>query len=83
LLHSHIFPRFLDSISVFFATYSLRHAGVIIQGDHKVSVYLTIIVQLSGPQRLFDHPVPALTLAATISDTLHLTLTSTTMTNGE
>ena len=29
----------------------------LIQGDQKVSVYLTITVQLSGARRLFDHPV--------------------------
>jgi hypothetical protein len=28
-----------------------------IQGDQKVSVHLTITVQTSGAQRLFDHPV--------------------------
>jgi len=27
------------------------------QGDQKVSVHLTITVQSSGAQRLFDHPV--------------------------
>jgi len=29
----------------------------IIQSDQKVSVHLTTTVQLSGAQRLFDHPV--------------------------
>jgi hypothetical protein len=28
-----------------------------VQGDQKVSVHLTITVQSSGAQRLFDHPV--------------------------
>ena len=28
-----------------------------LQGDQKVSVHLTITVQSSGAQRLFDHPV--------------------------
>jgi len=33
---------------------STRKEGVV-QGDQKVSVYLTITVQSSGVQRLFDH----------------------------
>jgi hypothetical protein len=28
-----------------------------VQGDQKVSVQLTIVLQSSGAQRLFDHPV--------------------------
>jgi len=30
---------------------------LIVQGDQKVSVHLTITVQISGAQRPFDHPV--------------------------
>jgi len=33
----------------------------LIHGDQKVSVNLTITVQLSGAHRLFDHPVILLT----------------------
>jgi len=29
----------------------------VLQGDQKVSVYPVITIQLSGAQRLFDHPV--------------------------
>jgi len=31
--------------------------SVVTQGNQKVSVHLTITVQSSGAQRLFDHPV--------------------------
>jgi len=34
-----------------------RDSESLIQGDQKVSVHLTITVQLSGAQRIFDHLV--------------------------
>jgi hypothetical protein len=30
---------------------------IIVQGDQKVSVHLTILLQSSGTQKLFDNPV--------------------------
>jgi hypothetical protein len=32
-------------------------AAVLVQDDQKVSMHLMVIIQSSGAQRLFDHPV--------------------------
>jgi hypothetical protein len=44
----------------------LRMHGVI-RDDQKVSVHLTITLQSSGAERLFDHPVPLLPYTSSCS----------------
>jgi len=46
-------------------------SNILVQGDQKVSVHLTIAVQSSGAQRLFDHPVEIYRL---LKGTCHLHL---------
>jgi len=42
-----------------------------VQGDQKVSVHLTIAVQSSGAQRLFDYPVALLSIVLPKSPMKH------------